>query len=78
MKTQEYIAMMGVLFASDGWRELLRDAEKALDERKELALAAKTLEELYFYKGEASQLATLLTLEQQVAQLRADLDSEGE
>jgi hypothetical protein len=51
------------MFATTAWRRMVKDAEEAIRNREAAALQAQTLEELYFYKGEAAQLAILVNLE---------------
>ena len=78
MTQDEYIRNLQAVFETDGWREIVRDAEAALEDRKALALAANTLEELYFVKGEASQLRALVSLPDQIASLVANLEDEAD
>lgn len=78
MTQNEYIRSLQALFETDGWREIVRDAEGALEERKALALASMTLEELFFVKGEASQLRALVSLPDQIALLAANLEAEAD
>jgi hypothetical protein len=65
------------MFATNAWRRIVKDAEEAIQHREALALQASSWEEVCFYRGEAAQLGTLVSLEQAVALMKlALLDEE--
>lgn len=51
------------LFATNGWLRIVRDAEEAIELRKERLLAAKSIDEVRFIQGEVAQLSILVALE---------------
>ena len=67
------------LFATNAWRRMVKDAEEAIREREQFALQANSIEEVYFYRGEATQLAIIVNLEQGIALAKAArLDEDDE
>lgn len=67
------------LFATNAWRRMVSDAQDAIREREQYALNANSIEEVYFYRGEATQLAILVNLEQAIALAKAArLDEDDE
>lgn len=73
--TQDELRDFEELFATNGWRRLVADAEEALRQREQAALYAQSWDEVCFYRGEAAQLGVLVSLEAAVA---STLEQEAE
>lgn len=74
----QYFQDLEELFGTAGWRRIVRDAEEAIRDREANALHARSYDEVCFLRGEATQLATLVSLEASIATLRAQLDRDDE
>lgn len=73
---QQYFDDLEELFRTPGWRRIVRDAEEAIREREAHALHAGSFDQVCFLRGEATQLATLVSLESTIAMLRAQLQDD--
>jgi hypothetical protein len=71
--TEQEIRDFEELFATNAWRRMVDDAEDAIREREAAALNARSFEEVCFYRGEATQLSVLVSLEQAIALAKAAL-----
>jgi hypothetical protein len=55
------------MFATDGWRRVIKDATEALREREINALyGSKSYEDIMYLRGEVAQLSALVSLPEQV------------
>lgn len=75
---KERIVELQKTFDTPGWKYIIQDAAEAFEFRKEMALNASTVEELFYFKGEANQIAILLSLEASTAMLLAAGEDDGE
>jgi hypothetical protein len=66
------------MFATNGWRRMVKDAESAIRDRESAALQAKNIEDVYFMRGEATQLSIIISLEQAMAMLKAQYEEDQE
>jgi len=66
------------MFATNGWRRLAADAEKAIEERSSRALGARSWEEVLFLQGEVAQLQIIVSLEAAVALQKSVLEEQDD
>lgn len=59
------------MFETAGWREIVREAEQAVEHRKEQLVGNVSQEYAYFLRGEIAQLRVLLGLEEGIRLARA-------
>lgn len=64
------------MFETAGWRELVREAEQAVEHRKEQLVGNVSQEYAYFLRGEIAQLRVILGLEEGVRLARAHAQRE--
>lgn len=66
------------MFATAGWRRMVKDAEAAIRDREAAALQARTIDQVAFMRGEATQLSVIVSLEAAIAMLKAQHEEEDE
>jgi hypothetical protein len=60
---RQYLDEMRELFSTNGWKSIVRDAEEAIEARKEKLLQANSIDEVRFIQGETAQLRILANME---------------
>lgn len=66
------------MFATNGWRRIVADAEAAISERAQRALGARSWDEVIFLQGEVSQLQIVVALEAAVALQKRALEEQDD
>lgn len=75
---EQEIRELEEMFATNGWRRLMKDAEENIVQREKAALGAPTIEVLRFMQGEAAQLASLISLPAAVALIKAQANEHAD
>jgi len=77
---RDYIEDLQMTFATPGWRRMVDEAHKQIYDFQATVLErAKTIEEVYYLRGRAEQLAIMVGLPDQLkAVLAADARAEAE
>jgi hypothetical protein len=63
-ETREYIRIMEELFGTQGFKQLVKDAEEAIEVRKDRLLQCNSIDEVRFIQGEVTQLRVITVMEQ--------------
>lgn len=64
------------VFETDGWRELAKQFEEAVEEYKEALTAAENVEQLYYLRGQIDHARAVLNLSSAVPNLIAHFEEE--
>ena len=73
---EQYFNDFNEMFATNGWRRMVKDAEAAIRDREAAALQARSIEQVAYMRGEATQLSVIVNLEAAMALLKAQYEED--